>query len=167
MASENGGKDSMFRDTDWNRCKFSTFKFRTTAHSYGARNNTTTETTFTISGARDSCNVPEFSLTCIFVYGLGLQPAGVILNNFAGYTHQLLFVYVRTATQPSIKLVSLCHKKVGRFYFIESRVFRYQPFVLVHNARLYSECYTIEKGYQMLNVEDNTTYQKQHQSLTS
>jgi len=44
---------------DWDRWKFSTFNCRTTAHSYGARYTTTTETTFTISGARDSCNVPS------------------------------------------------------------------------------------------------------------
>jgi len=37
--------------------KFSTFNCRATAHLYGARYNRATETTFTIGGARNSCNV--------------------------------------------------------------------------------------------------------------
>jgi hypothetical protein len=95
------------------------------------------------------------SLTCSLVYGLGLQPAGVIHNNLAGYIHHLLFFYVRTTTQPSIKVVSLCHKKVGRFCFTESRVFRYKSFVLVHGARFYSECYTIKKGCNKICVNNS------------
>ena len=50
-------------------------------------------------------------LTCTFVYGVGLQPAGVIHNNLDGYTHHLLFFHVWTATQSTITGVSLCHKK--------------------------------------------------------
>jgi hypothetical protein len=81
---------------------------------------------------------------CTLVYGMGLQPVGVVHNNFAAYTHHLLFSHVRTAAQTTITRVILCHKKVGRSCFNESRVTRL--FVLVRNARIYSECYTINKG---------------------
>jgi len=52
---------------------------------------------------------------------MGLQPAGVIHNNLAVNTHHL-FLHVRNATQPTITRVSLCHKKVWRSRFTESRV---------------------------------------------
>ena len=35
------------------------FDCRATAHSYVAQYKTVTETTFTLSGARDNCNVPS------------------------------------------------------------------------------------------------------------
>jgi hypothetical protein len=50
-------------------------------------------------------------LTCSFVHSMGLQMAGVIHNNLASNTNHLLFFHVRTATQPTITHVSLCHKK--------------------------------------------------------
>jgi hypothetical protein len=79
------------------------------------------------------------SLTCSFVYGMGLQPAGGIYkeDNLAGYANHLFF-HVRTTTKPKITLVNLCHKGVGRLCLIQSRVFRYQPFASVHNAQLHS-----------------------------
>jgi hypothetical protein len=48
--------------------------------------------------------------------------------------------------QPTITGVDLCHKNVGRPWFTETRVIPYQPFVLVHNNRFHSECYTNDKG---------------------
>jgi hypothetical protein len=53
-------------------------------------------------------------LTCSFVYGTGLQPAGKIHNNLAGDAHLLLFFHVRPANQPTVTGVDLCHEKVGR-----------------------------------------------------
>jgi hypothetical protein len=82
-------------------------------------------------------------LTCNFVYGMGLQPAGIIHNNSAGCAH--LFFHVRPTNQPTITDVDLCHKKVESPWFTETRVIRYQPFVSVHNATFHPECYTIDK----------------------
>ena len=83
-------------------------------------------------------------LTCCFVYGKGLQPAGIIP---AGDEHNVLFFHVQPANQqPTIRGVDLCHKNAGRPWFTETRVILYQPFVLVHNARFHSECYRNDKG---------------------
>jgi hypothetical protein len=82
---------------------------------------------------------------CSFVYGMGLQPADINHNNLAGYGHHFLFFHVRLANQPTIPGVDLCHKTIGRPWFTETRDIRYQPLVLVHNARFHSECYTIDK----------------------
>jgi len=61
--------------------------------------------------------------------------------------HHLLFFYVRPANQdPLISGVDLCHKNVGGHRFSETRVIRYQPFVLVHNGRFHSELHTNDKG---------------------
>jgi hypothetical protein len=101
------------RWTDWNGWKFSTFPCRATAHSYGARCNTATETTFTLITTNDA--------------------------------NQLLFFHVQPANQPTITGMVLAFKKFGRPWFTETRVVRYQPFELVHNAPLHSECHTINK----------------------
>jgi len=61
-------------------------------------------------------------LTCSFVYGMGLQPAGVIHSNLAGHAHHLLFLHVRHANQPTITGVYLYHKKVGSPWFTETRI---------------------------------------------
>jgi hypothetical protein len=84
-------------------------------------------------------------LTCSFVYGMGLQLAGIIHNNLADDAH-LLFYQMRPANQPTITGVDLCHTKVRGSCFTETRVIRYQPFVSVHNATFHSGCYTIDKG---------------------
>jgi hypothetical protein len=84
-------------------------------------------------------------LMCNFVYGIDLQPASIIHNNLGGDAHRLLFFHVQPTNQPTITGVNLSHKKVGRPWFTETRNIRYQPFVLVQNARFHSECYTIDK----------------------
>jgi hypothetical protein len=81
-------------------------------------------------------------LTCSFVYGMGLQRAGIIHNNFAGDAHNLLIFHVRPANQPTITGVDLCHKTFGQSWFTETRVIPYQPFVSVHNATFHFECYS-------------------------
>ena len=88
-------------------------------------------------------------LTRSFVYGLGLQPAGVMHNNLAAYAHHFLFFHVRPANQPKKTGVKHWHKKVGRPWFTETRVIWFQPFVPDHNDRLHSECYTIDKGVKI------------------
>jgi len=68
-------------------------------------------------------------------------------HNPAGDDHHFLFFNVRPANQqPTTTGVDLCHKNVGRPWFTETRVIPYQPFVLVHNDRFHSECYTNGKG---------------------
>ena len=104
--------------------------------------NTATETTFTFSRACDSCVYQVPGSRCSFVYGMGLQPAGIIHNNLAGDTSNLLFFCVQPTNQPTRKGVGCCHKKVGRPWFTETRVIQYQPFVSVHNNRFHSKCYT-------------------------
>jgi len=76
---------------DWNRWKFSTFNCRATAHLYGAHYNRATETTFTVRGDRNSCNVPSGRFNGQFRSRHGLQTEGVIHNNLAGYAHHLFF----------------------------------------------------------------------------
>jgi hypothetical protein len=61
-------------------------------------------------------------LTCSFVYGMGLQPAGIIHNNLTGDAHHLLFFHMPPANQPTITGVDLCHKKAGRPCFTETCV---------------------------------------------
>jgi len=46
-------------------------------------------------------------LMCSFIYHMGLQPAGKIHNNLAGYVHLLLFFHVRPTNQPTIMGVDL------------------------------------------------------------
>jgi hypothetical protein len=99
-------------------------------------------------------------LTCTFVYSMGLQPAGIIHNNLAGDTHNLLIFHLRPANQPTITGVELCHKKARRPWFTTTRVIRYQPFVSVHNAPFHSECYTIDNG-------SNKTYKNNTILLTN
>jgi hypothetical protein len=123
-----------------------TFTCRTTARSYGASYNITTETTFTIwRGLVTAVMYQVTGLTCSFVYGMGLQLAGIIHNNLAGHAHLLCF-QMRPANQPAITGVDLCHKKAGRPWFTETRVIRYEPFISVHNATFRSGCYVIDKG---------------------
>jgi hypothetical protein len=65
----------------------------------------------------------------------------------AGDAHHFIFFHVPQSNQVSkITGVDLCHKNVGRPWFTETPVIRYQPFVLLHNARFLSECYTSDKG---------------------
>jgi hypothetical protein len=70
-------------------------------------------------------------LTCSFVYGMGLQPVGVIHNNLDGDADYLLFFHVRPANLPTITGMVLAIKKVGRPWLIESCVIRYQPLVRI------------------------------------
>jgi hypothetical protein len=91
---------------------FSTFTCSATAHSYGVRYNTATETTLTISGAPDSCNVPVDRFNVQFSLGMGLQPAAIIHNNLVGDEHHL-FYHVGLPNQPTTD-VDLCNKKVER-----------------------------------------------------
>jgi hypothetical protein len=82
---------------------------------------------------------------CSFIYGRGLQPAGVIQNNLACDAQSLLIFHVQPANQSTITGVDLCHKKVGRPWFTEKCAIPYQPFVSVHNAAFHSQCDTIHK----------------------
>ena len=77
-------------------------------------------------------------LTCNFVYCMCLQPTGII------QTH--ITFYFSTCDPRTSRPNNLCHKNVGRPWFTETRIILYQPFVLVHNARFHSECYTNDKG---------------------
>jgi hypothetical protein len=114
---------------DWNRWKFSTFTCRATTHSYAASYNTATETTFTISVVRDSRNVPSDRFNVQFRLRHGAPTLGIIHNNLAGDVHYLLFSHVRPANQSTKTGVDLCHKKVGRRWFTETRVIRYKQFI--------------------------------------
>jgi hypothetical protein len=68
-------------------------------------------------------------------------------HNLAGDDHHSLFFHVRSPNQqPTIMGVDLRHKNFGRPWFTETRVIRYQPFVLVHNDRFHSQCHTNDKG---------------------
>jgi hypothetical protein len=49
-------------------------------------------------------------LTCSFIYGMGVQPAGIIHNNLPSDTHPSLFFHVRPTNQPTITGVDLYHK---------------------------------------------------------
>jgi len=65
----------------------------------------------------------------------------------AGDAYQLIFFHVQPKNQqPTITSVDLCHKNDARPWYTETRVTRFQPFLLVHNARFHSECYTNDKG---------------------
>jgi hypothetical protein len=59
--------------------------------------NTGTETTFKVSGARDSRNVKVTGLTRNFIYSMGLQPAGITRNSLAGDAH---IIFQRTTRKP-------------------------------------------------------------------
>jgi hypothetical protein len=109
---------------------------------HGTTYNTATETTFTIGGARDSCNLPSDRFNVQF----RLRHGSRTHNNLAGDAHHLSIFHVRPPNTPTITDVDLCHKKAGRPWFNETRVIRYQPFVSVHNVPFHSECYTIDKG---------------------
>jgi len=53
----------------------------------------------------------------------------------AGDARHFIFFHVRPANQqPTITGVELCHKNVGSPWFTVTRVIRYQPLELVHNA---------------------------------
>ena len=68
-------------------------------------------------------------------------------HNLAGDDHHSLFFHVRpTNQQATITGVDLCHKNGGHPWFTETRVIRYQLFVLLYNDRFNSECYTNDKG---------------------
>jgi hypothetical protein len=74
----------------------------------------------------------------------------------AGDAHHFTFFHVPPSNQePKIMGVDLCHKNVGRPRFTETPVIWYQPFVLLHNARFHSECYTSDKGSNKT-CENNT-----------
>jgi hypothetical protein len=88
----------------------------------------------------------ETGLTCSSVYGMGLQLAGIILNNLAGDAQHMLFFHMRPMNQPTITGAEFCHKNAGHPCFTEKHVIRYQPLVSVRNAQFHSECYTIDKG---------------------
>jgi hypothetical protein len=85
-------------------------------------------------------------LTCSFFYGMGRKPASII-HNLASDANRLLFFHVRPAKKSTIPGVDLCHKKCGRTSFTETRVFRHQTFVSVHNTAFHSECYTVHKRH--------------------
>ena len=91
-------------------------------------------------------------LTCSFVYGVGLQPAGDIHNDLDGDAHHLLFSHVRPTNQPTKKRVYLSYKMFGRPWFIETCVIRYQTFVSVHKAYLYSEWYKIKAATKHMQI---------------
>ena len=84
------------------------------------------------------------SLTCSFIYGMGLQSTGIkqLVTPITLY-----FLHVRPVNQqPTTTGVELCHKVVGHPWFTETRVIRYQPFVVIHNTQFHSQCYTNDKG---------------------
>ena len=92
----------------------------------------------------DSCNVPsdQFNVQYRLRYGPPTRR-----HKSAGDAHHFIFFHVQPANQqPTITGVDLCHKNGGRPSFTETRVIRYQPFMLVQNARFHSECYTNAKG---------------------
>jgi hypothetical protein len=91
----------------------------------------------------DSSNVPSDRFNVQFRLRHGSPTHG---DNPAGDAHDFLFFHVRPGNQkPTITCVDLCHKNGWRPWFTETRVIRYQPFVLVHNARFYYQCYTNDK----------------------
>jgi hypothetical protein len=105
-------------------------------------------------------------LTSSFVYGMGLQPAGIIHSNLASDTHILIFK-MRLANQLKITGVDLCLKKFGRIRFTETHAIRYQPSVSVHNAKFPSQCHTTHKGsnkiyYNNITLPTNIRYLKTH-----
>jgi len=67
---------------DWNRWKFLAFLFRATEHSYGESYDFATETTFTISGARHSCNVPRdrFSVVSFTAWVCNMRASSTIIS---------------------------------------------------------------------------------------
>jgi len=92
----------------------------------------------------DSCNVPsdQFNVQYRLRYGPPTRR-----HKSAGDAHHFIFFHVQPANQqPTITGVDLCHKNGGRPSFTETRVIRYQPFMLVQNALFHSECYTNDKG---------------------
>ena len=92
----------------------------------------------------DSCNAPSDQFNVQFHLWHG---SPTCKHNPAGDAHHFLFFHMRPANQRhKIKGVDICHKNVGRPWFTETRVIRYQPFVLVDNAWFHSECYTNHKG---------------------
>jgi hypothetical protein len=92
----------------------------------------------------DSCNVPSDRFNVRFHLRHGSPARG---HKPAGDAHHFIFFHLRPANlQPTITGVNLCHRNVGRPRFTETRVIRHQPFLLVHNAQLHSECYTMTKA---------------------
>jgi hypothetical protein len=106
-------------------------------------------------------------LTSCLVYGMGLQPAGIIHNNLTGDAHLLVFFHRLPPNHPTTTGVDLCHKKFGRPWFTETRAIRYQPSLSVHNAPFHSQCHTTHKRsnktcYNNINLPTNIQYLKIH-----
>ena len=92
----------------------------------------------------DSWNVPSDQFNMQFPLRHRSLTCG---HNPDGDSHHFIFFHVRPANQqPTITDVDICHKNVGRTWFTEISVIRYQPFVSVHNVHFHSECYTNDKG---------------------
>jgi hypothetical protein len=152
---------------DWNSWIFSTFTCRTMAHSYSTSYNTATETTFTSSAARDSCNVPSDRFNVQFCVRHGAATGRHNHNNLASDTHPMLFFHMLAPNQPTITGVDLCHKKFGRPRFTETPAIQYQPSVSVHNAPFHSQCHTTHKGtnktsHSNITLPTNIQYLKIH-----
>ena len=80
----------------------------------------------------DSCNVPSDQFNVQFCLQHGSPTRG---HKPAGDPHRFIFFHVRHMNQqPTITGVDLSNKNVGCPWFTVTRVIRYQPFLLVHNA---------------------------------
>ena len=80
----------------------------------------------------DSCNVLSDQFNVRFRLRNG---SPTCRHKPAGDAYHFVVFHVRPANQqPTITGVDLCHKNFGCPWFIETRVIRHQPFVLVHNA---------------------------------
>jgi hypothetical protein len=90
-----------------------------------------------------SCNVPRNRLKVKFRLRHGSPTCG----HKPADAHHFIFFHMRpTNQQPTIRGVDFSHKNIGRPWFTETRVIRYQPFVSVHNAPFHSECNTNDKS---------------------
>ena len=80
----------------------------------------------------DSYNVPSDQFNVQFCLRHGSPTRG---HKPAGDAHRFIFFHMRHMNQqPTITGLDLCNKNVGYPWFTVTRVIRYQPFVLVHNA---------------------------------
>ena len=93
---------------------------------------------------QDSSKVPSDQFNVQFRLQHGSPTHGHIP---AADAHHFIFFQVQPANQQStITSANLCHKNVGRPWFTEIIVTRFQPFVSVHNARFHPEGYTNDNG---------------------
>ena len=92
----------------------------------------------------DSCNVLSDQFNMRFRLRNG---SPTYRHKPAGDAYHFIVFHMRpTNQQPTRTGVDLCHKNFECPWFTETRVIRYQPFVLVHNAWFHSECHTNDKG---------------------